>query len=664
MSVLPGFIERPARVLIVDDERQNRQLLEVMLKPEGFDLVVMGSGEEALAEVKRQPPDLILLDVMMPGMDGYQVVTRIKGNPATKNIPVIMLTALDDSNSRIHGLSAGAEDFLSKPINRVELTARVRNLLRLKAHSDDQESYSQLLEGEVGSRRADLVASERLYRSTFDATPVGILHVSLDGRWLLANNYLCELLGYPCEELQLTHVQQQVVVYESPEEAEFVRRMVAGELERHVLEDKRYRRQDGSVVVARVIMSLHRDIDGRVEHLIYVIEDVTDRRTLEAQVRQAGKMDAIGRLASGVAHDFNNLLTVILGFAEIIAEDARTKEEFGQEIGEIIGAAQRASGLTRQLLAFGRQQVLNAQILDVNALVKEMGGMLGRLMGERVELQLSLAPDLQPALADHGQIEQVVMNLVVNARDAMPQGGKVVIETRNVSLENSSFHPETIMTGEYVMLAVSDTGEGMTREVRDRLFEPFFTTKEAGMGTGLGLSTSYGIVKQSNGYIWVYSEPGMGTTFKVYFPRATEGALPVPRRNTPAAVPAIATETILLVEDEPNVRRLTRRILDNAGYRVLEAQDVVDAEKLFAHYSDSVDLMVTDVVMPGMNGPTLYARLRKLVPTLRVLYTSGYTDHFSAHLMGIDRGLPFVQKPFTAAELESQVRAALRRTPD
>lgn len=662
MSLLPGLIERPARVLIVDDERQNRQLLEVMLKPEGFDLVVMGSGEEALAEVKRQPPDLILLDVMMPGMDGYQVVTRIKGNPATKNIPVIMLTALDDSNSRIHGLSAGAEDFLSKPINRGELTARVRNLLRMKAHGDEQETYSQMLEGEVGSRRADLVAGERLYRSTFDAAPIGIMHVGLDGRWLLVNEYLCTLLGYSCEELQQANVRQQVVEYDSPQELESVRQMVAGELERHVVEDKRYRRRDGSMVIARVIMSLHRDAGGRAVHLIYIIEDVTDRRTLEAQVRQAGKMDAIGRLASGVAHDFNNLLTVILGFAEIVAEDARTQSEFGQELGEIIGAAQRASGLTRQLLAFSRQQVLNAESLDVNVLVKEMGGMLGRLMGERVELQLSLAPDLFPALADHGQVEQVVMNLVVNARDAMPDGGTVTLETRNVDLENSSFHPETVMHGQYVMLAVSDTGAGMTREVRDRLFEPFFTTKEAGKGTGLGLSTSYGIVKQSNGYIWVYSEPGVGTTFKVYLPRATDDGLPAPRRNTPAASVKQPSETILLVEDDPVVRKLTRRILDNAGYRVLEAQDVQDAEKLFTHYADSIDLMVTDVIMPGMDGPSLYKLLSDRAPTLRVLYTSGYADQTSAHLMGIDRGLPFVQKPFTAAELELQVRNALGRT--
>ncbi len=388
-----------------------------------------------------------------------------------------------------------------------------------------------------------------------------------------------------------------------------------------------------------------------------MIEDITERRTLEAQVQQATKMDAIGQLASGVAHDFNNLLTVILGFAEIMTADVALASQHGKDLGEIVKAAQRAAGLTKQLLAFSRQQVLNTAPLDVNGLITDMTGMLGRLIGEHIEVALVLAPDLPLVLADRGQLEQVVMNLVVNARDAMPGGGSVTIETADVELENSSFHEETIMHGRYVMLAITDTGTGMSKETQRRLFEPFFTTKETGKGTGLGLSTTYGIVKQSKGYIWVYSEAGRGTTFKVYLPRSNRD---VPLQAVSAVVTApvkTASETVLLVEDEAGVRRFSKRILENAGYRVLEAGNGDAAEKLFAEHADSIDLVVTDVIMPGCGGPELLSRLHVRAPALKALYMSGYTEKSAAHNAGIDRGLPFVQKPFTAAEF---VRAGAR----
>jgi nitrogen-specific signal transduction histidine kinase len=408
-------------------------------------------------------------------------------------------------------------------------------------------------------------------------------------------------------------------------------------------------------------MSVHRDATGRPLHFISVIEDITERRTLDAQVRQANKMDAIGQLASGVAHDFNNLLTVILGFAEVLSADAALENRHGKDLGEIIKAARRASGLTRQLLAFSRQQVLNAAPLDVNELITEMTGMLGRLIGEHIEIALVLAPRLSMALGDRGQLEQVVMNLVLNARDAMPGGGTLTIETTEVDLENSAFHKEGIMHGRYVMLAITDTGIGMTRETQQHLFEPFFTTKETGKGTGLGLSTTYGIVKQSKGYIWVYSEPGHGTTFKVYLPRSAAAA--AARTAGPVVHASVrrASETVLLVEDEAGVRRLSKRILENAGYRVLEAANGDEAETLFAEHADSIDLVVTDVIMPGCGGPELLRRLHARAPGLRVLYMSGYTEQSAAQKAGIDRGFPFVQKPFTAAELVRQVRYALDR---
>jgi len=390
--------------------------------------------------------------------------------------------------------------------------------------------------------------------------------------------------------------------------------------------------------------------------------DVTERHTLEEQYRQAQKMEAVGRLASGVAHDFNNLLTVILGFTEFVSADAARGSQDASDLAEIIKAAQSASGLTRQLLAFSRQQVLHAAPLDVNVLMTEMTGMLGRLIGEHIEVTLTLSPRLCLALADRGQLEQVVMNLVVNARDAMPDGGRLTIETKDVILEPSSSHPEAIVPGAYVLLTIGDTGTGMDEETQRRIFEPFFTTKEIGKGTGLGLSTTYGIVRQSKGYIWVDSEPGCGTTFNIY--------LPCPAANEtgavvePAAVAAPArraSETVLLVEDEPGVRQLAKRILDKAGYRVLEAANGEDAERIFAQYAQRIDLVVTDVVMPGCGGPELLSRLQVSAPELRVLYMSGYTEPSAVHAAGIGRGLPFVQKPFTAAEFAQQVRDALDR---
>jgi two-component system cell cycle sensor histidine kinase/response regulator CckA len=654
--------DRPARILIVDDELHNRQLLDGMLKPEGFHVLTAASGEEALAMVAAQAPDLILLDIMMPGMDGYEVATRIKSHDATRTIPVIMVSALDDRPARMLGLGAGAEDFLTKPVNRAELCVRVRNLLRLKAYGDYYGRYSELLEGEVGSRAADLVESERLYRSTFDAAPVGIVHLALDGRWLRVNQRMCDLLGYTRKELEGRPVQELAHPEEAAGEAEALVEMVAGRLTRHIIDEKRYRRRDGSFVWARVIMSIHRDTFGCPQHFIAVFEEITERRTLEAQVRQASKMDAIGRLASGVAHDFNNLLTVILGFTEILAADTAIADRHGVDLGEISKAAERASGLTRQLLAFSRQQVLHAAPLDVNSLITDTTAMLGRLIGADIEVVLRLSPHLALALVDRSQLEQVVMNLVVNARDAMPSGGTLTIETTDVDLQNSSFHDQEVVPGPYVMLAITDTGGGMSKETQRRLFEPFFTTKEVGKGTGLGLSTTYGIVKQSKGYIWVYSEPGQGTTFKVYLPHAGR-EIAVPAVGTPGeeASAKQASETVLIVEDEAGVRRLAKRILVNAGYHVLEATNGDEAEHMFANQVDAIALVVTDVIMPGCGGPELFSRLQLITPTVRVLYMSGYTEQSAVRKFGIDPTVPFVQKPFTATDFVRQVRSALDR---
>jgi PAS domain S-box-containing protein len=418
---------------------------------------------------------------------------------------------------------------------------------------------------------------------------------------------------------------------------------------------------------------LHKDgtyhwIDSRVRvyeapettaELIGAWLDVTDKKSLETQLAQAQKMEAIGRLTGGVAHDFNNLLTVILGNADLASGEFASKDSLPGILDEIRNAGQRGAALTRQLLAFSRQQTLKPQPLDLNELVEGTTKLLRRLIGEDVELRVRLAPDVGVVLADRGQIEQVIMNLAVNARDAMPGGGRLTLETANTELDEA-YAERHLPTGPgpYVMLSVSDTGVGMDEPTKARIFEPFFTTKEAGKGTGLGLATVYGIVKQSGGYIWVYSEPGAGTTFKIYFSRIQD---PAKQLEDPKPQPEIVggRETILLVEDDPSVRRLAEMILEPLGYSVLTAADGKQAVRLISEKAAAISLLVTDVVMPGMSGRELAEQFEKACPRGKTLFTSGYTTDSILHNSILTREMPFLQKPFTAAALARKVREVL-----
>jgi nitrogen-specific signal transduction histidine kinase/CheY-like chemotaxis protein len=387
--------------------------------------------------------------------------------------------------------------------------------------------------------------------------------------------------------------------------------------------------------------------------------DIGERKSLEEQVRQGHKMEAIGQLAGGVAHDFNNLLTVIHGYADLVLATMTTDDPRRGDVDEIVKAAARAAGLTRQLLAFSRKQVLQPALVDVNTLVANTCGMLRRLIGEDVELVTNLARDLDSVYADAGQLEQILMNLAINARDAMPHGGRLSIETAAVAVDDSSAMGHTdVKPGSYVMLAVADSGTGMDEQTQERIFEPFFTTKERGRGTGLGLATVYGIVRQSGGYISVETKPGCGATFKVFLPRA--GAPAVGDIPLAGVEPApTGSETLLLVEDEEAVRFLSRTLLERAGYHVLDAADPHQAEDLFRQHADAIDLLVTDVVMPGSSGPSLFARLSAERPSLKVLYMSGYPDESMVYPSTLLPKVEFLQKPFTAEALMCKVREAL-----
>ena len=376
----------------------------------------------------------------------------------------------------------------------------------------------------------------------------------------------------------------------------------------------------------------------------------------EEQLRQAHKLEAVGRLAAGIAHDFNNLLSVVLGYAEELLADLPSNQAGRDEVTEIKLAGERAADLVRQLLVFSRQQLLAPKIVDLNALVDNVGRMLGRLVGEQIELAFVPGANLGPVKVDPGQLEQVVVNLVVNARDAMPGGGKLTIATSNVELDEAyAAEHLAVIPGQYVMLSVSDTGVGMDRKIQDRLFEPFFTTKAPGQGSGLGLSTVFGIVKQSHGSVWVYSEPGHGTTFKIYLPRTDRDSV---RPALPAS-PIRGSETILLVEDEAQVRAIVKRTLERAGYAVLSANGPEEALRLCETSLLQIDLLLTDVVMPQMNGRELAERVRVLRPATKTLFMSGYTDDAILRHGVLDEGVPFLQKPVTPSNLTRKVRETL-----
>jgi PAS domain S-box-containing protein len=528
---------------------------------------------------------------------------------------------------------------------------------------EDLRNHTVALEQEVvDRRRAELALRESEARTQFalGVAAVGIWELDLTTAKMAWSDTLAPIFGLkPVQSprtfqgfLDVIHADDRVAVQQAFERAAHEKSELAHEF-RAVWPDGGVRWIAGRARVLRDERNIPRRVTG-------IAMDISERKSLEEQFRQAQKMEAIGQLAGGVAHDFNNLLTAIRGYADLLLESVSHADHRRADLDEIVKAADRAASLTRQLLAFSRQQVLQPALLDVNVLVTDMSKMLRRLIGEDIELATTLVPSGAPVYADAGQLEQILMNLVVNARDAMPGGGRLSVEIANVTLDdNYVMHHSVVRPGEFVMLAVSDNGIGMDAGTRRRIFEPFFTTKERGRGTGLGLATVYGIVKQSDGYIWVYSEPQLGTTFKVYLPRA-ESTVHVESRPETRQTPG-GSETVLLVEDEDSVRFLSRKLLERAGYRVFDAADPEQAVDTFAQHRGVIDLLVSDVIMPGSSGPALYDRLSSLDPDLHVLYMSGYTADAVAHHAAVVANAVFLQKPFTADTLLLKVREALDR---
>jgi two-component system cell cycle sensor histidine kinase/response regulator CckA len=423
--------------------------------------------------------------------------------------------------------------------------------------------------------------------------------------------------------------------------------------------EARWKRKNGDTIIVRISGRAVATEDQPADVLEAIAEDITERRMLEDQFRQSQKMEAVGRLAGGIAHDFNNLLMVVSGYTEVLLDQLPAGHPLQTKAQAIRQASDRATALTRQLLAFSRKQHLELKVIDLNAIVTDMERLLRPLIGEDIEVSTSLAPTTGCTRADAGQLEQVIMNLVVNAKDAMPNGGKLSIRTAAVTLDES-YRPENtfIKHGPYVMLSVSDTGHGMDRDTQARVFEPFFTTKEKGKGTGLGLSTVYGIIKQTGGYVFVQSEPGRGSVFTIYFPRVDE---PIEALNpNPATLASTGgSETILLVEDEESVRQLIRETLESRGYRILEAENGQAALALAASHPDPIHLVVTDVVMPGLSGHEFIQQLLPARPDAKILYLSGYAEDAVSSPINPGDLKAFLQKPFTLQNLTRKVREVL-----
>jgi len=498
--------------------------------------------------------------------------------------------------------------------------------------------------------------SEARYRSLVQSAVYGIYRSNLEGKFLDVNPALVAMLGRNSAE-EVLGLDPKIDVFVDAKEQ--TRVMV--EFRRGVRLDNvevRWKRQDGKAITVRLS---GRAVKGETGDVVEVIaEDVTERRVLEDQFRQAQKMEAVGRLAGGVAHDFNNLLMVISGYTEVLMEHTAQDHALHPKIAAIQQASDRATTLTRQLLAFSRKQLLELKVVDVNAIVKDIERLLRPLIGENIELSTRLAGDLGRTRADAGQIEQVIMNLVVNSKDAMPNGGKISIQTANESLDDDLQREcSYIQPGPYVMLSIEDNGHGMDKETQSRIFEPFFTTKEKGKGTGLGLSTVYGIIKQSGGYVLAQSEVGRGTTFRIYLPRVEE---PAENANVTRASQSATggSETVLLVEDEESVRQLVRETLEAKGYKVLEANHGAAALQIASDYHGPIDMLITDVVMPGMSGRELSEQLSASDPDIKILYLSGYTEDAVVHQGVLEPGTSFLQKPFTLQALARKVREVLR----
>lgn len=637
-------------ILVVDDNQGLATLIEKYLRREGLRGESVSDGAQALAWLAAgNRADLLLVALKLADCKAEDLFRVL--NERNQEVPAVVLCGHGEERQAVTLMKRGvAHDYLMKDGTLLELLPTV-----VKQVLEQVDRNRLLHEAEVAYEHL-----RKHYEMILHAAGEGICGLDLEGRITFVNPAALRLLGYEQADI-LGQDLAALAERASADTHGRVRDALAANttFRSH---DQTFYRKDGSCFPIEYTSTPIRENDQQIGS-VFVFKDVSQRRSLEEQVRQSQKLEAVGRLAGGVAHDFNNLLTVVSGYSELLSANPSLDQRAREAVGEIQRSAERAIAVTRQLLAFSRKQLLQPRPVDLNAVITDITKLIRRLIGEDITLTTHLADGLASVTADPGQLEQVILNLAVNSRDAMPEGGTLTVTTANVTVDSATARGSPgLAPGSYAMLTVSDTGVGMDAETRARAFEPFFTTKEAGRGTGLGLATVYGIVVQSGGSIDVQSEPMRGTTFRVLLPQ-TERPQPKPPGRTNNAASLGGTETVLLVEDEETVRGLAARVLRGHGYQVLEAADAAEAERMAATGGRFLHLLLTDVVMPGVSGLELARRLSSDRPKMRVLYMSGYTDETIDRRGVLDGNVAFLPKPFLPEALARKVREVLDAKP-
>ncbi len=627
------------RILLIEDDSATAQSIWDLLKDSPdctFQMVSAKSLQTGLPKLASEI-DVLLLDLHALDRNELSGLGQILSQ--FNSLPILALIPQGSETLGKQALDGGADEYLVKETLSADLLQRA-------------------LRYAIERKRADCAARqcEERFHDLFENAKDILFTLDMEGRITSLNKSAEEVMGWPRSEALQRNIKSLVAPEHFGLCGQMMRRILNEEPLQHF--EISMLRKDGRRALLETSARLIRS-NGKKEGVQGIARDVTERRQLENMVRQSQKLEAIGRLSGGLAHDFNNLLCVISGHAEMLYEQLDPTSTAFKSVNQIKKAADSAASLTRQLLAFSRKQVFHPQTLDLNAIVIASEKLLGRLIGEHIEFYTALDPMLRNVRVDPVQIEQVLVNLILNARDAMPQGGKLTIETSNIELEEKHESKRSLIpAGSYVMLAITDTGCGMDEETQSRIFEPFYTTKELGKGTGLGLATVYGIVKQSGGFIWVYSEHGRGTTFKVYLPRVENSVIPL-RQGKRQLDACKGTETVLLVEDAEPLRALIREFLKLGGYTVLEAENGAEAIRIAGAFGGPIHLLLTDVVMPRMGGQQLAEQLMSIRPTTRVLYMSGYPNDGIANAGILSAGVVLLEKPFTREILSRRVRQVL-----
>ncbi|MDA3895713.1 MAG: response regulator [Desulfobacteraceae bacterium] len=664
------------KFLIVDDNSNARMLLKAILTGNGHSVELSENGAQALEKAAASLPDMIISDILMPVMDGFQLCEKIRADKALQNIPFVFYTATyTDSKDEAFALKIGADRFIVKPAEPDEFMEIIHDVVRnvretsvnngkpgLNGEMEFFKLYNERLVNKLEKKMLDLEKEVAERKTTEERCRILVDHagdaifVAQNGGMQVLNPATVRLTGYSVEELtrmpfvDLIHPEDQKGIQDAYDKS---------------LKGEKVPAKSGFRMIARSgkiswaqMNSTRITWENRPATLNFV-RDVTNLRNTEEQLRQAQKMESIGRLAGGVAHDFNNMLSVITGYAEMAMEKLKKTDPLHNDISEIIDAANRSTHLTRQLLAFSRKQIISPKLLYMNTVVLDTLKMLQRMTGENIEIVFNGGDHLWNIYIDPSQVDQILGNLMVNARDAMNAKGVVTIETKNVVLDAAycADWPD-VVPGDYVMLSVSDTGSGMDKKIMANIFEPFFTSKAVDEGTGLGLSTIFGIVKQNNGHIDVSSEPGKGSVFRIYIPRYT-GDLLKKTETVPEDLPKRGAETIMVVEDEPQILKLVKAALEKYGYFMLTPRTPEEALQIAQEYRKEIHLLITDVIMPGLNGKEVAEKIKALIPGIKILFMSGYTKDIITCRENLSEELHFIQKPFHLNPFARKVREIL-----